>query len=318
MVPAEPLRIGIVGPSRRREGTGPHVARFLQAAGAQVVAVAASGPESAAAAAGVLGRKCGHPVTPYRTPAAMLSGAGLDGVAICSPAECHEEHLAGALRAGVGAFCEKPLLWSGRPGDAGRAAALVAGFARRGLVLHHNTQWRYVLDDIATVLGLDRVQATGSFGMRMSPPVPGPAMYRESASHPVGLLVALGATGFGPVAARWYAGGAGLEVSTVATRPGREALAVRLVFEAKADQPRPASITLDGLRIERLVSSLDPYRLALRVGGRVFDLVDPLDRSVLSFLGRLAGTATPAPDLATEMRLFEELGLAVAAAAPMP
>jgi hypothetical protein len=307
-------RIGIVGPHRRREGTGRYVARFMHRAGARVVAVAAATSGSAAEAAQAMSAEFGYRVTPYRTPGAMMDRAVLDAVAICSPASRHEAHLTCAVNADISAFCEKPLIWSGRPGDMTRAAALAEKFEERRLILHHNTQWRFVLDDLVGLLGSERVFGTSMFEMGLAPPMPGLDMVPEAAPHPISLIVALGGVcPLDQLSANWSADRNCLRLNAIVPRLRREPLAVRIVLQVKRDQPRPAWIILDSTKIERTIASMSPYRLALRVGDAIIPIADPLERSVRSFLSRLERSDCGSdPQIRAEMAMLEEIWLQVA------
>jgi hypothetical protein len=316
------LRVGVVGPSRRRNGLGPYVARFLTGAGARVSAVAASSPESAAQAARRMERDLADvAVRSFATPQAMMRSGTVDAVAICSPAEHHERQLAGALDAGLHAFCEKPLVWSGRAGDAARSAELVRGFRERGVVLHQNAQWPFLLDDVAELLGSRPGRDVGRLEVHLSPPAPGPGMFPEGAPHAVSLMVALGASGrLGQATVNWPAGQRVLEIAATAPRRSGAALGTRIVLTAHPEQPRPAALVFDGAQVERVVLSMDPYRLALRHGRRLLPIADPLEWSVRAFLARVAGARPPRDEAAepiAQAALLERLWAQVAAGSPV-
>lgn len=99
-------------------------ARSARAAGADVVAVAASSPESARRAAERLG------VATAAESVAGLLEADLDVVHVCSSNAAHLEHALAVLEAGIPVVCEKPLATSGadaeRLAEAARASGLTA------------------------------------------------------------------------------------------------------------------------------------------------------------------------------------------------
>jgi Oxidoreductase family, NAD-binding Rossmann fold len=315
MRPGNPVtRIGIIGPARRRQGTGPYIARFLHHAGAQVVAVAASTYRSAVDAAMAMSAEFGYTVTPYPSSADMVDRGGLDAVAVCSPAPCHENHLTEALNSDISVFCEKPLLWSGQSGDAKRGSKLIREFRNRGVVLYCNTQWRFILEDVASLLGLQQVLRTNTLEMRLAPASFGSSMVPDAAPHVISLITALGGTSpLSKISACWYADQAGLGINAMAQRPGRPPLRVRMAFEVKSTQPRSAWINLDEIKIERVVTSINPYRMALRVGDIQTPIVDPLKRSVGAFLDQLSGPYRSfGPDLRAELAMLEQLWTHVA------
>jgi UDP-N-acetyl-2-amino-2-deoxyglucuronate dehydrogenase len=98
--PAHRLRFGILGCGV----IGPHHARALaDLSGAELVAVADTGPQRAEKLAGEFG------CSSYSTLDEMLSGADLDAVCVCTPSGMHAEHAISALRAGKHVVIEKPV-----------------------------------------------------------------------------------------------------------------------------------------------------------------------------------------------------------------
>jgi predicted dehydrogenase len=284
------INVGVIGPSRRHSGTGRYVAQLLHEAGATVAAVCASTPDSGDSAARELSAAFGQSVASFPTIEALIASRSVAAVAICTPAETHERQLALAVDAGLHTFCEKPLIWTTDPDLAERAAAIVRAFDERRVVLHHSAQWPFLLDDIEALAGAPAVRDLRSFEMMMAPPVPGLSMFWEAAPHPVSLLVALG--GSHPVtdtSASFTADRQGLEIGFRAERHHAHPMQVRMVFRAKAEQPRPASMTFDGVRIDREVLSMSPYEIALRSNDRLRPIDDPLRLSVRHFVARLRG-----------------------------
>jgi hypothetical protein len=297
------MRVGIIGPARRRNGTGPFVARALLDHGADVVAVAASTPDSAAAAAARLGPA----VEAYADASALLRDAQLDAVAICSPLEQHAAQLGEAIDAGVHVFCEKPLVWLGGRGEAALGGELLRRAADRGLVVHQNTQWRHVLEDVTRMLGR-RLEDAALVEMRLSPSVAGLQMCPEAFPHVAAVLVALGATGaLGDLQATWSHG---LDVAATAARSNGRPLRVHVELRTEPAQPRSAWLAFDGTVVHREVLSMHPYRLGLRVDGRAAEQIeDPLDRSVAAFLARVQrlDVASRIGPIRAELQLLEAL-----------
>ena len=113
-----PLCVGVVG--------GGFMGRVhtaaARAAGAHVVAVASSGPDSAARAADALGVATAH-----ESVQDLLDDPGVDVVHVCAPNSVHAELALAALAAGKHVVCEKPLAVSAVEADALVRAAAAAG-----------------------------------------------------------------------------------------------------------------------------------------------------------------------------------------------
>ena len=80
-----------------------HVECYGASGKAQIVAVTDVEADRRAEASSKLGCEA------YESVEAMLSGADLDAVDVCTPTYLHEEHVIAAARAGKQVFCEKPL-----------------------------------------------------------------------------------------------------------------------------------------------------------------------------------------------------------------
>lgn len=255
-----------------------------------IAAVCGSTAESSSLAAAELTSAVGYRVEACATAEQMVAECALDAVAVCSPAECHEAHLALAAGAGLHAFCEKPLIWTADPSLVGRVAAVTRAFQDRGLVLQQNTQWTFLLDDLEELVGERSIRDLRSFEMFLAPAAPGLSMFWEAVPHPVSVLAALGASGpVSAVRAQFTDHLSGLEITFHAHRCAADPVDVRIVLRSKAAQPRPCYIALDEIRVDREVLSLSPYRLALRMNARLRPIQDPLHRSVRYFVNRLNG-----------------------------
>jgi len=280
-----PLRVGLIGARRTHEGTGPYVARFLEDAGARVVAVAGTSAASAAEAAGDLETTLGHPLAAAPSVAALLEG-DLHAIAICSPTPTHLELVEAGAARGLHVLCEKPVGWTEDGPDVDRLARAEAALRARGRVLAANAQWPWTLEDFeALEPGLCRA-AVRSFAMRVAPSSPGLAGLCESLPHPASLLAALGCDGEIGDLEVWNArDGSHVKLSFEAFREGGPPVEVRLEFEVEARQPRTAWYALDGVRMTRTVS-LDPYAIGFGVGDRRRQAVDPMQRCVAAFVAR--------------------------------
>lgn len=101
------LRAVIVGAS----GIGKHHAKWLNALGAQVVAIVGSTPASAAATAQKLHDEFGFHPRAYDSIGVMLGEEDPDLVHICTPPERHFEHVMAVAPHRCHLLCEKPLTW---------------------------------------------------------------------------------------------------------------------------------------------------------------------------------------------------------------
>jgi hypothetical protein len=279
------LRLGIIGPSRRRNGTGEFVARFLAEAGADVVAVAGSSKHTSLESVARLRQFFPRP--PYAADSVrdMLDRCALDAVAVCSPAANHFEHLALALDANLHVFCEKPFIWGGIEPLATQAEALLAHFASKQLVVHLNSQWVYTLREFASLFIAE--QRVRSFRMLLSPPRPGIDIFFEAAPHPISMLVALGATGrTRDVHARWSKSLDQLGLSFNAFTEDQSDIDVSCVFRTSGCQPRRACYAINEHWVEREIE-MASYKFSLRSSKRTITIADPLKVSVDHFLNRV-------------------------------
>jgi hypothetical protein len=320
------IKIGIVGPSRRRNGTGPFIARFFHGQGAEVAAVCGSSQVASARAAAEFTSAFGVPVAAFATPERMIERCALDAVAVCSPAELHAAHVEIALSAGLHTFCEKPLIWNSEGPElplplAERAGHLTRAFLDRGLVLHQNAQWAYAIDDLRALLGERFFDNLRSFEMFMAPPAPGLSMFWEAIPHPVSMIAALGVAGVPrSIHAGFTEDLSGLDIAFEAPRAAQEPLRIRIRLRARAEQPRPCYMILNGIRVEREVVSMSPYQVALRRDGHLHPIVDPVLRSVKHFLARIhSRILEDHSGIVSQFRLIEALWPEVSRAAhPRP
>lgn len=283
-----PVRVGVVGARRRRQGLGPFVVRDLLAAGAVLHAFLATREQTRDETAAQLARATGHAPRGYLDIDAMLEAESLDALVILSPHETHPRFLRAALEAGLHALCEKPLVW-GSEDLAGTAATLVAGFAERGLQLWENCQWPYTLVAFERLHPGSLDAPPRHFRMELQPASPGESMLADALPHPLSLLQRL-VPGRGP-------GLADLRIRAAA--PDDSAREIRFAYLCEGHRvevevalrptqahPRETCIAIDGRAARRVVSPED-YRLWFRGEGRAVPLDDPLPRLVTDFVQEL-------------------------------
>jgi hypothetical protein len=299
-----PLRVGLVGARRAREGTGPWVARFLEEAGARVVAVAGASEAGAAVAARDLMVTLGHPIVAAPSVPALLAGS-LDALAICAPMPTHLDLVEAAAARGLHVLCEKPVAWGGDGPDLDRLAQAEAALRVRGRVLAANAQWPWTLADFEALAPGVCLGGVRDFAMHLAPSRPGLDGLCESLPHPASLLAALGCDGgIGDLMVWMALDGRRVELSFQALRAGGAPVAARVELEVEAGQPRTAWYALDGVRMTRTVT-LDPYAIGFGVGDRWRPAVDPMRSCVAAFVARcgraqgaVEGSILPAERLA--------------------
>ncbi|MES1243422.1 MAG: Gfo/Idh/MocA family oxidoreductase [Acidobacteriota bacterium] len=314
MIPGTPLRTAVVGARSRRQGTGEYVARELARAGCLVTAVVGTSEETLREARERLAARYGIECRGYLRLADLLAAEEVDAVVVCSPPEHHLEALELALAAGCHAFCEKPLWWEDgleeTPAAAveARAAALVRGFAERGLVLAVNTQMPFTLEGFDRLYPGARAEPPRSFAMRMSPITAGPRAVVDSAPHLLSMLYALAGEGSIEDAAafRQDADG-GRQTLGFVYRHDRGAVRTRLVLRRRLSAPRPLSYCVDGNFATRRIEMPD-YRIRLADRRRSVALRDPLSGSVDRFVEAVrSGRAGPSWELAAGMLHLHQL-----------
>jgi predicted dehydrogenase len=309
-----PPRVGIVGARRARQGLGPFVARDLAAAGAEVPCFLATSEATRAPAARALREIAGVEARGYLALDAMLASERLDALAILSPHESHARYLAAAAEAGLHALCEKPLVW-GLPDAFARAAALVAGFTSRGLLLVENCQWPHALPAFEALHPGALARPPRRFAMWLQPASLGRDALADSLSHPISLLQTL------------LPGEPRVRELAFSTRdPQASRIELRFRWESAAGsceasvqleyaerQPRRAEIELDGRRARRLVAP-EGYRLSFADAERSVPLPDPLTRLVADFVGALrsGGAATQQDVILQRNRVLAEIAAAYA------
>ncbi|MGK0216851.1 MAG: putative dehydrogenase [Planctomycetota bacterium] len=289
-------RVALIGARRVRQGLGPYVAKHLQHAGAQVVGFVGTSAASRAQAATGLREMLDHHVPGFASLKELVQATMPQAVAILSPPETHAEYLEQALELGLHTLCEKPLLW-GPDGaaDARRAAAQVAGFQARGLLLAENCQWPQVLDCARELAPQAFASAPTQFAMGLEPAAAGQRMVGDALSHPISLLQALapGPAELQKVAASWSQNGAALDLK-FSFQTAQSRIEALVELRQTDNTPRGAWLELNGVRFQRLVRLAD-YSMLLAAGERELDLDDPLASLLQGFVTELRAVLGGAP-----------------------
>jgi predicted dehydrogenase len=271
----------MVGAGRSRNGLGPFLAEFLEAAGFAVVGVAGRSPERAAANAEALSLRLGHEVEAFASLAA-LCGSRVAALAIASPAESHLEALQAGAEAGLPTLCEKPLV---HESDGQQGAAVIETFARERLPLLENCQWPYVLPAFVQLHGQVRAGEEVRVAMGLGPPRRGREIVQNTVSHLLSVIQAVGALDPAAVVTDvhlddpTYTGTHNVLRFRLAG-PGRTVEGA-LHLEICVAPPRPAWLAIDGRRMDRRVG--EGHSIAFSGNNREVTIGDPMKELVKHF-----------------------------------
>lgn len=314
------IRIGLMGPSRTRQGLGPFLARFAEIHGGAITACLGSSEESGRRGASELAKKLGHEVRPYRDLDSMIAGeesqgAPLQALIIASPHHTHEGALQQAAAHGLHVLCEKPLIWGGED-LVQRTEQVLEAFTRAGLVLQTNTQWPYTLPAYFRLFPSLTGSRLDRFACRFSPISRGSAQIPDALPHPLSLLQALSPTEETCLHDLWIDPGepsSGTQ-NLAFTWPGDAgAVACEVRLEVSEESPRPAAYGVQGYLAHREIQ-LPAYELAFRgdlalvraAGGPAsgcVELQDPMESLVQDFLSFLRFGHTRKPDYSPLQRI---------------
>jgi len=315
-------RVGIIGAQRRRQGLGPHVARHLRDAGAEVVCFLTTRAETLEAARRDLEATLGIRARGYLDVSEMLRRERPDALAILSPAETHRTYLDAALDAGLHVLCEKPFVWG--EGDVVDAARrVVSGFESRRLVLRESCQWPYTLEAFLALHPEARGATPTRFSMRLSPISAGAPMIPDAVPHALSMLQAIAPAADVRIER--------LRFST--RRPDAPELSIGFEYRAgghkieteidliqSEETPKEAGYAINGRSARRLVRTSD-YAILFASGARLVDVPDPLALLVGDFVRDLscgpgAGEASRTQPIVQRMRLLAEIATAFEGGTP--
>lgn len=190
-VVTESLRVAIIGAS----GIGKHHAKWLQALGAQIVAIVGSSAVTAALTAQALQDQFHISVRPYHHIQEMLEREDPDLVCVCSPPALHYEHVMALAGHRCHIMCEKPLTWDdtkSAPQLLEEAREMTEAAARPGRVTAVNLQYTAAPAAYYAALGAP-AERIKSFFMRMDSRRPENVydiIWRELAPHCLSVLMA--------------------------------------------------------------------------------------------------------------------------------
>ncbi len=295
-------RIALIGARRARQGLGPFVARFLQAAGAEVCAHVGSSHGHSASTSKALADILGHACPGYPDLHALQTDHQVHALAILCPPEFHADYLQQALAHGLHTLCEKPLVlhWQGAlPQLTIGIPALLDNFAKRGLVLAENCQWPHVLPSFWQLFP-DQPRALDSFAMGLSPSAKGAVMGIDSLSHPLSLLQALapGSASVKDIHVQGKPGPGPRRIAFTYVTAAAE-VPVQVHLEDSPERPRPAWLKINDQRADRLIRPED-YAIFLAAQGNQVAVPDPLEAHLRQWVGQIQATfaGSPPPNVA--------------------
>lgn len=273
----------MLGAGRARNGLGPFLIRFLEEAGVRVVAIAGRDLGRTQELAEVLARRHGHAVAACPDPRSLAQVPGLDAYVVAAPIPAHRAGLEAALAAGLPVLAEKPLL---APEEHDLVPDLLDRFAARRLLLVENCPWPEVLAELAPRWPEAFAPPLRRLELRLSPTQAGREMLVDSLSHLLSLLQALVPVDAGTAIRdlRWSGRGAAseaMDLEFVAERPFA-AVVLRLLLRRVPEQPRPAWLEVNGVRLDRTVA-LPDYAMSFAGAGRSLRVGDPLRALVYGF-----------------------------------
>ena len=283
-----PVRVGLVGARRARQGLGPFLARDLRAAGAEVPCYQVTSATNLAQADRELREIAGIEARGYTDLSVLLAAESLDALVVSSPHETHASVIVAAAEAGLHVLCEKPLVWGAK--DLGERAQLcVTAFEERGLELWENCQWPYTLPAFERLHPGSTNAPPRSLTMRLQPAGPGAKMLADSLPHPLSLLQRL-RPGNDPQVTDISISPPAPEASRVEVRfryrVGGSEIACEVELSPTQSHPREVALAIDGRHATRRVSAPD-YALSFVDGERSVPLEDPMTLLVADFVATL-------------------------------
>lgn len=304
-----PLRVGIVGAGRTRNGLGPFLASCFERAGWRVTAIAGRSAARAEANAEALGKRLGHDVHPCRD-LDELCASGIAALVIASPPEHHLAALQAGAAAHLPVLCEKPLVHEHHVAS---AASLVSRFVDSGLLLAENCQWPFVLPVVRDLYGGSSMASVRRLSLGLGSVTSGRAIVQNTLSHLLSLAQAVA-----PINPDTVVEAVSLDRPTFSApnlirarlRGPQFDLQLMLHLEACENAPRPAWVAIDGARVDRRIGR--DHAFSFWGNGREVPVVDPMQQLVCRFTERLRN---PNPsDIAAEgeqvrqrLRLYHEI-----------
>ncbi len=281
-------RVVVVGARRRRQGIGEFLAHAFSKAGAEIVAVVGTTPETSIKAQTNLLNQFGIRCATYNSLTLALEKEVPDIVVICTPFESHLEHLKIVQAAGAHCLCEKPLTWETDKDNVTETSHIVDGFINNKRYLSLVTQWPYTLSSFYSLYPDLKKQPITEFEMILSPIRPGPNMVLDTSSHLMSMLYALAGNGkilkqklgFTNKTQRQMA------LTFEYQHAGDVNITVNFTANVCEESPRPASYSINGHNLSRRIV-LPGYGIWFDGNDKSVEAIDPLNLLVADFIKKI-------------------------------
>ena len=293
-------RVAIVGAARRKQGTGPFVAKLFSSLGHQIVGIIGSTQASAAKTCQDLNSQFHINTEAFTDLTTLLKSQQVDIVAICSPPDTHLTYLEQALTHGTHVFCEKPLWWASD--DAldqdqyqKKIESIIQLADNKQSYIHLNTQWPYTLSDFYKIhaMQIDAAAPIMQFSMRLSPASTGVEMIVDAASHGLSMLYQL--VGQGEIKDIIFKTNDSTQATdlSIQFRYEHQKGSTEACFDLihSDTNPKPASYQINNLQVDRTVL-LPEYQIQLQSDSQTVAIKDPLLLSIEDFIASIEAKLT--------------------------
>lgn len=299
-------KIIIVGARRSRQGIGEFLANAFVTAGAEIVAVIGTTPETAALAQANLFKQYGIKCAAYDSLGVALEKEPADIVAICTPFEAHLQQLELVLAAGIHCLCEKPMVWGMGSKNIAETRQIVDGFIDKNLYLSLVTQWPHTLLSFYELFPREKNKTVATFEMALSPIRPGPDMVLDAAPHLLSMLFEL--VGHGEIQAPASSFSNDKHELTMSFKYKHKTGITAVNFRAAVCEqiPRPASYCINGHTVSREIE-LPDYSIWFQGNAQRIPVTDPLNLLAAEYLNKI-NNKTPA-DRESLVASIEALGI---------
>jgi Oxidoreductase family, NAD-binding Rossmann fold len=255
----DPLRVVLVGPNRRRHGTGPFLLAAAAEAGIEVIGIAASSLDSARAA--IRDCKLSGRCQATKSASELFGLTGAEAALVASPTMLHRTHLELALGHNLPVFTEKPVIDLAHPQE--EVDRLMSNFRKRGLPLHVNYYWLHVIHTLRDQAVLPDIAHARRVSVELRAPLARSVLIRSAIGHFASVL-AVGR--IRPERALVTVTSSSVFIQGVGSSPTGE-----VIFESTLDASsgaRSTAVTIDGVRVERVLRRYDSATEQFHIGGR--------------------------------------------------
>ncbi len=282
-------KVGIIGATRRFQGTGAYIARVFADSGHQIAGVVGTSTESAKQAALDLARLYAIQTTGYTCLDILLQQHAIDILVIASPPATHLEYLQLGTSHNLHIFCEKPFWWPDKILDLTYYQQTLKDVVDKAKYNHRhlqlNTQWPYTLKDFnrlhPEVLSDGKINY---FSIRLSPQSKGINMLIDAASHGLSMLYQLVGRGdLNQILIERTDCSATIKFDYLHKQGCTK---TTFEFIQSNETPKPASYQINGYSVRRTVT-LPEYQIQLQSEQQTISIQDPLEASIQDFLASI-------------------------------